>query len=44
MRLAINQQYSVLAGNECYQSCISGDYRLPDMKKLNMSVEPVTLP
>ena len=43
MRLAINQQYSVIAGSECSLNCFAGDYRLPDMKKLNMSVEPVAL-
>lgn len=44
MRLAINQQYSVVAGSECSQSCISGDYRIKDANKLNVSGgEPVTL-
>jgi len=44
MRLAINQQYSVVAGSECSQSCISGDYRIKDVNKLNVSGgEPVTL-
>ena len=43
MRLAINQQYSVVAGSECSQSCISGDYKIKDVNRLNMSGEPVTL-
>ena len=43
MRLAINQQYSVIAGSQCTQNCNSGSYGLPDMTKLNMSVEPVSL-
>jgi len=43
MRLAINQQYSVVAGSECSQSCISGDYRIKDVNRLNVSGEPVTL-
>lgn len=43
MRLAINQQYSVVAGSECSQSCISGDYKIKPINQLNMSTEPVTL-
>jgi hypothetical protein len=43
MRLAINQQYSVIAGTECKQNCMPGSYGLPEMKILNMSAEPVSL-